>query len=101
METTTTVPLIIDGKDVVLASRERWMPIPTLENSTSSFFQGATKELAIQAVESSARAFTTWSSTTPVQRRELLLKLAEVSGPQEFPHKKQSDFGILIFNYRS
>ncbi|KAJ5499268.1 hypothetical protein LT330_000167 [Penicillium expansum] len=78
METTTTVPLIIDGKDVVLASRERWMPIPTLENSTSSFFQGATKELAIQAVESSARAFTTWSSTTPVQRRELLLKLAEI-----------------------
>jgi acyl-CoA reductase-like NAD-dependent aldehyde dehydrogenase len=81
METNTTVPLIIGGKDVVLASRERWAAIPNPNNlsTTPSFFQGATKELAIQAVESSAHAFTTWSKTTPVERRRLLLKLAEVS----------------------
>lgn len=78
MEIPTTVPLIIDGEDVVLASRERWAEIHSPNNSTSSFFQGATKDLAIQAVESSARAFKTWSKTTPVKRRELLLKLAEV-----------------------
>jgi acyl-CoA reductase-like NAD-dependent aldehyde dehydrogenase len=81
METTTTVPLIIDGEDVVLPSRERWMAIPDIESSPSTFFQGATKELAIKAVESSARAFTIWSKTTPVKRRELLLKLAEVRAP--------------------
>ncbi|KAJ5605336.1 Aldehyde dehydrogenase N-terminal [Penicillium lagena] len=78
MEITTTVPLIIDGENVVLASRERWAAIPNLNKSTPSFFQGATKEMAIQAVESSARAFTAWSKTTPVKRRELLLRLAEV-----------------------
>ncbi|KAJ5246773.1 Aldehyde dehydrogenase N-terminal [Penicillium chermesinum] len=76
METTTTVPLIIDGEDVVLPSRERWMAIPNIRSSPSSFFQGATKELAIKAAESSAHAFTVWSKTTPVKRRELLLKLA-------------------------
>ncbi|KAJ5654889.1 Aldehyde dehydrogenaseN-terminal [Penicillium lividum] len=78
MEITTTVPLIIDGEDIILPSRERWAAIPNLNNCTSSFFQGATKELAIKAVESSARAFTAWSKTTPVERRQLLLKLAEV-----------------------
>jgi acyl-CoA reductase-like NAD-dependent aldehyde dehydrogenase len=43
-----------------------------------SSFQGATKELAIRAAESSARAFASWSKTDPVERRELLQTLAQI-----------------------
>ncbi|CEJ58306.1 hypothetical protein PMG11_06968 [Penicillium brasilianum] len=42
------------------------------------FYQGATKELALQAADSCAQAFAAWSKTTPIERRTLLFKLAEV-----------------------
>ncbi|KAF9893940.1 hypothetical protein FE257_008911 [Aspergillus nanangensis] len=60
------IPLIIDGKDVVLPSGER----------QTATYQGATKSLALQAIESSAAAFVSWSKTTPEERRALLLRLA-------------------------
>ncbi|GIJ92147.1 hypothetical protein Asppvi_011123 [Aspergillus pseudoviridinutans] len=71
----STIPLIIDGRDV---------PSPLQGTVVNPYdqgpvlYQGATKELALQAAQSSAQAFTTWSKTTPVERRTLLFKLAEV-----------------------
>lgn len=73
----STIPLIIDGQDVVLQSGERQFDIPSPDPNEYTSFQGATKQLAIQAAESSARAFANWSKTKPVERRELLQKLAQ------------------------
>ncbi|KAF7128508.1 hypothetical protein CNMCM5793_003296 [Aspergillus hiratsukae] len=71
----STIPLIIDGQDVLSplqgAVVNAYAQGPVL-------YQGATKELALQAAQSSAQAFATWSKTTPIERRTLLFKLAEV-----------------------
>lgn len=74
----STIPLIIDGQDVVLESSEQHFNVPSPDPNGYTSFQGATKQLAIQAAESSARAFVTWSKTKPVERRELLQKLAQI-----------------------
>ncbi|PCH04679.1 Aldehyde/histidinol dehydrogenase [Penicillium occitanis (nom. inval.)] len=74
----STIPLIIDGQDVVLQSGERQFDIPSPDANGYTSFQGATKQLAIQAAESSARAFASWFKTKPVERRELLQKLAQI-----------------------
>jgi acyl-CoA reductase-like NAD-dependent aldehyde dehydrogenase len=74
----STIPLIIDGQDVVLESSERHFNVPSPDSNGYTSFQGTTKQLAIQAAESSARAFMTWSKTKPVERRELLQKLAQI-----------------------
>lgn len=78
MGTQPIIPLIIDGRDILAAENERHGAIVNKPSHGPLFYQGATRDLAIQATESSARAYTVWSRTTPVQRRSLLLKLAEV-----------------------
>ena len=76
---TNIVPLIIGGKDIVLAGEHHGeISSPVLNGPTG--FQGATTELAIKAVESSASAFASWSKTSPQERRAKLLQLATVSG---------------------
>lgn len=74
----STTPLIIDAQDVVSALHERQGTIFYADYQSPTLYQGATKELALQAAESSAQAFLTWSKTTPIERRTLLFKLAEV-----------------------
>ena len=75
----STIPLIIDGQDIVLHSGERhFIDIPSPDVNGYTSFQGATKQLAIQAADSSARAFASWSKSKPTERRELLQKLANI-----------------------
>ncbi|KAL2844125.1 Aldehyde/histidinol dehydrogenase [Aspergillus pseudoustus] len=78
MDTQSTIPLIIDGQDILISNGERRGAIVNKSDHGPVSYQGATKDLAIQAAESSARAYTAWSTTTPRERRRLLLKLAEI-----------------------
>ncbi|KAH1387515.1 hypothetical protein KXW89_004130 [Aspergillus fumigatus] len=71
----STIPLIVDGRDVL-------SPVQgTVVNEYAQepvLYQSATKELALQAAQSSAQAFASWLKTTPIERRTLLFKLAQV-----------------------
>ena len=69
----------IDGVDVILPSGERTRSISTDKTPSFTAFQGATSEVAAQAVETGAVVFHPWSKTSPVERRRLLLSLAKVS----------------------
>lgn len=79
MVTTTAIPLIIHGKDILLSNNDRKHPITSKSAPHLKSFQGATSDLAVQAVESCASAFPSWSQTPPEERRRLLLNLARVS----------------------
>ncbi|KAE8382392.1 putative aldehyde dehydrogenase [Aspergillus bertholletiae] len=78
METRPIIPLIIDGQDILAPHGERHGRILNNIQKWPTFYQGATRDLAFQAAESSANAYSAWSRTTPIQRRSLLLRLAEV-----------------------
>ncbi|PWY71803.1 ALDH-like protein [Aspergillus sclerotioniger CBS 115572] len=83
---TSTIPLIIHGKDILQPTHERKYPISlTTPQPSPGFFQGATPDLAIQAIESSASVFPAWSRTDPSHRRQLLLNLARLLRTQT-PH---------------
>lgn len=73
-----TTPLIIDGQDVLLPMSHRQGTLVDANGQDTVLYQGATKELALQAADSCAQAFAAWSKTTPIERRTLLFKLAEV-----------------------
>ncbi|GFF57513.1 vanillin dehydrogenase [Aspergillus udagawae] len=84
----SSIPLIIDGRDVLSPLQG------TVVNAYAQgpvLYQGATKELALQAAQSSALAFATWSKTTPIERRTLLFKLAEVLRSQAEEVKRVCD----------
>ena len=72
----STVPLIIDGKD---HATERGIdvtnPQTRIKVHTSS---AASAKDALQAVSSSARAFSTWRHSRPAQRRDILLCAADI-----------------------
>ncbi|OJJ47368.1 hypothetical protein ASPZODRAFT_16049 [Penicilliopsis zonata CBS 506.65] len=70
-----TIPLIIDNEDILLEGRREPVNVCTGPKT----FQGATKEIALKAADSSARAFESWSRTSPAERRASLLRLAEVA----------------------
>ncbi|KAE8415987.1 Aldehyde/histidinol dehydrogenase [Aspergillus pseudocaelatus] len=73
----STIPLIIDGQDILLP-HDRHGTVVNAYAQGPILYQGATKELALQAAQSSAQAFAAWSKTTPIERRTFLFKLAEV-----------------------
>ncbi|KAL2820187.1 Aldehyde/histidinol dehydrogenase [Aspergillus cavernicola] len=78
METRPIIPLIIDNQDILAPHSERLGKIVNSTHKGSVFYQGATRDLAFRAAESSAKAYSMWSRVTPIQRRSLLLRLAEV-----------------------
>ncbi|KAL2840126.1 putative aldehyde dehydrogenase [Aspergillus pseudodeflectus] len=79
MKSPSVIPLIIDGQDIVAPDGERQSELANKSHDGGpTFYQGATKALALQAAESSAKAYRLWSKTTPIERRRLLLNLAEV-----------------------
>ncbi|KAL3484148.1 putative aldehyde dehydrogenase [Aspergillus germanicus] len=79
MKTPSVIPLIIDGQDVVAPDGERHSELANNPlDGSPTLYQGATKALASQAAESSAKAYRLWSKITPIERRRLLLNLAEV-----------------------
>ncbi|RAL13945.1 putative aldehyde dehydrogenase [Aspergillus homomorphus CBS 101889] len=76
MDSLPIVPLIIDGQDILLSPAERQGTVANRYAGGPVLYQGATRDLALRAAQSSAQAFTTWSKTTPIERRTLLFKLA-------------------------
>jgi acyl-CoA reductase-like NAD-dependent aldehyde dehydrogenase len=77
MATEQRIPLIIDGKDVTLHDRD-FPVVNAAKNITVATAQGASVDVAIQAVESAQKAFPTWANTKPQERRRLLQNLAQV-----------------------
>lgn len=71
------VPLIIDGRDVLLASHI-FVPNPDDPNPVLWRATGATPELCVEAIESCATAFKTWRNTSTRKRQLLFLELAKV-----------------------
>lgn len=74
------VPLIIDGKDVVLQDEQSiFVSNPDSGRHPQSKAQGATPELCKRALESSAAAFPKWRKTSVRQRQALFQRAVEVS----------------------
>ncbi|KAJ4253436.1 hypothetical protein NW762_010594 [Fusarium torreyae] len=69
----TRVPLIIENVAILGSSEKEYCT--SKENYT---FLAATVDIAQKAAESSAQAFEKWSRTSPLQRRRLLLRLAQL-----------------------
>lgn len=76
-----TVPLIVDGKDVVGARSDHVYKDDSDKDDLVGnwHFQGADINLCRAAVESSAKAYPAWAATPPTERRRLFLKLAQVN----------------------
>jgi betaine-aldehyde dehydrogenase len=73
----TDLKMIIDGKEVESASRQRTDVInPATEKSVGSVPKGGAEDLD-RAVKAARKAFAKWSRTTPGERSALLLKLAD------------------------
>ncbi|KAJ5151193.1 uncharacterized protein N7482_010445 [Penicillium canariense] len=68
--------LIIDNVDVT--NGQTFPVLNPITGATLHAAPAATKEEAIQAVESAGRAFETWRDTTPIQRREILNKAVHI-----------------------
>jgi acyl-CoA reductase-like NAD-dependent aldehyde dehydrogenase len=71
------IALIIDGSDTILNDRE-FPVINAAHNITVATAQGASVDVAIQAVESAQKAFPVWASVKPQEKRQLLLSLGKV-----------------------
>ena len=70
------VPLIINGQDVLTDTT--FPKIGPLENNEIWTASGASEKDAIAAVDAAQAAFPAWSKTKPHQRRDILLKAAEI-----------------------
>lgn len=73
---TSTVPLIIDGKDVY-SSAKTFTVVSTDEGPVWTAASATTDE-ANAAVEAAQRAFPAWSATKPAARRAILLRAADI-----------------------
>ncbi len=74
----TELKMIIDGKEVESASRQRTDVInPATEKTIGSVPKGGAEDVD-RAVKAARKAFGKWSRTTPGERSALLLKLADV-----------------------
>ena len=71
----STVPLIIDGKDQA-TERELDVTNPQTKKKVHTSSAASARD-ALQAVSSSARAFSTWRHSRPAQRRDILLRAAD------------------------
>ena len=73
----TDLKMIIDGKEVESASRQRTEVIdPATEKKVGSVPKGTAEDVD-RAVKAARQAFRTWSRTTPGERSALLMKLAD------------------------
>jgi acyl-CoA reductase-like NAD-dependent aldehyde dehydrogenase len=80
LPSTDTVPLIINGKDVVTESS-----FDVTNPRTGQIWQSsaASPADAVKAVESAQVAFPAWSTTKPAVRRDILLRAAEIFTERE------------------
>lgn len=81
----STVPFFLDGKQV---TSETSFDV-TSPNSSKTCWKSssASEDDAVKAVESAEKAFKSWSKTKPAQRRDILLKAAQI-----FKEKKEEAF---------
>lgn len=93
----THVPLIINGEDILLPSRECQETIYAPASDRGIVYQGATEELATKAIESGAIAFTSWSKTEPTERRKLFLQAAEVRSSVPFLSIRVNLLVLILF----
>lgn len=68
--------LVIDNADI--ATTDSFPVFDSITGSPVHSAPASTVEQAIEAVESADRAFETWRDTTPIQRREILNKAAQI-----------------------
>src|SRR2546428_14175197 len=74
----TDLKMIIDGKEVEAASRQRADVInPATEKPVGSVPKGGAEDVD-RAVKAARKAFGKWSRTTPGERSGLLLNLADL-----------------------
>jgi acyl-CoA reductase-like NAD-dependent aldehyde dehydrogenase len=80
LPSTDTVPLIINGKDVVTESS-----FDVTNPRTGQIWQSsaASPADAVKAAESAQVAFPAWSTTKPAVRRDILLRAAEIFKERE------------------
>lgn len=72
-----TVQLIIDNKKLDASSGKTYKRVDPLNGKTITIGAACTMEDAQRVVESSQRAFQTWSKTGPTERRRILLAAAD------------------------
>ena len=75
-----TVQLIIDNKKLDASSGKTYKRVDPLSGRTITTGAACNVEDAQQIVESSQRAFQTWSKTGPTERRRILLAAADGCG---------------------
>lgn len=82
----TVVPLYIDGKTLPLDESRLITVRSAAEKRDVHLAQSATSEIARKAADAAGRAFVTWKNTTYVDRRDYLLRVAEIieSKTEEF-----------------
>ena len=73
-----TTSLFINGQYVKSSNGNTGKRMNPLSNELSTTYAAATTADGVAAVESAAKAFQQWSRTGPGQRRNLLLKAAEI-----------------------
>lgn len=76
MASSTTVPLFINGKDII--TNDTFDVIAPTTGQALHKSSNATAEHAVAAVEAAQNAFPAWSLTTPGARRDIFLKAANV-----------------------
>jgi acyl-CoA reductase-like NAD-dependent aldehyde dehydrogenase len=98
------VPLWINGKNLSVQSGINFDVIQAVENKTVHYAQSATVEDAKVAIDAAATAFPAWSKTPLTQRREILLKAAdlliqraqELGTMQALETSALAQFGIML-----
>ena len=70
--------LFINGEFVPSTNPDsKYTSVSPVDGSTLSTFANATKEDVDKAVDAAHEAFKTWKKTTPKERSEILLKIAD------------------------
>lgn len=72
------VKLLIDGQDVSASNIAVFDRIDPVTGEVASTAAAATKEDVNKVVEAASRAFANWSKTGPGERRDILLKAADI-----------------------
>ncbi|KAK4942554.1 hypothetical protein LTR10_017683 [Elasticomyces elasticus] len=74
-DTSSTIPLWLNGEQVTLSST--FDVVSPVDQKTLYKCSAADEEDALKAIESSEKAFKTWSKTKPRERRDIFLRAAE------------------------
>lgn len=74
----SVVPLWINGSAQPIEQENLFPVISSVQDKPIHYAVSASPALAVAAVESASTAFSSWRKTSPVHRRALLLKTADI-----------------------